>query len=266
MRISRMVFLLCAVFPLLSLAGNAQVDLESSDCIYLPAAEPMYGDRLAWGVFGSVNITDHRMSAATLPGELFFESGSGITSSIGVLGDIPLYQRYLALQLRVGYHNYNHRPMTTAEAVINRPVQGGNGYEETTGYVQRVSGVRLSSLAIEPLLRFRPTQQLALMAGGHAGFVLNASYEHRETVTSPDNGVFTDTGTRARVLFSGDLPNAASLEMALVGGISYSLPMNRRRSWFFVPEILYTVGLTDIASDTPWSVNSVRFGVSFVSM
>ncbi len=265
MTVFRMAFLLCVVFPLFSIVGSAQQSYRDESPVMDPSLPNwQYGDQPSWGVFGSVNITDHRMDAAALPGGLMFESGSGITSSIGVLGDVPLYRRYLALQLRVGYHNYNHRPMTDVRNIVGKPV--GGGYEETEGSIRRVSGVRLSSLAIEPLLRFRPTHHLSLMAGGHAGFVLNASYERREEVISPENGVFMDTRTRARVLFSGDLPDAASLEVALVGGISYSLPMNRRHSWFFVPEILYTIGLTDIARDTPWSVNSVRFGVSFVSL
>ncbi len=223
----------------------------------------VFGDRLSWGVFGDVNLAMHRADFRVLPGVPGccprFESGSGVAFSAGVLGDIPIVSR-LAVQLRAGY--YRNDALLTAlehEPVVVDAVSVDGVFEHTVR-------ARLSLVAVEPLLRFQPTNELSVFAGGRIGIVLGATYEQREVISEPASGVFTDTRTRERNVFSGDIPNASSVEAALVGGIGYALPLNRRRTLFLVPEVLYSFGLTDVVNELDWSASSLRAGVAVVFM
>ncbi len=228
-------------------------------------ADPVarFGNEPAWGVFSDVHFTMHRADFRVLPGVPGccpqFESGNGLAFSAGLLGDIPFSSR-LAVQLRAGY--YRHDALLTAlehEQVVVNGVAVDGVFEHT---VQ----ARLSSVALEPLLRLQPTDALSVFAGGRIGVVLGAAYEQREAIRDPASGVFTDTRTRERNVYAGDLPDAASVEAALVGGISYALPLNRRHTTFLVPEVFYSYGLTDVVSSLSWSASSLRAGVSVVFM
>ena len=251
---------LIAAFFLLSVCAVAQT--EDRDDGLQPAPEPIFGDLFSWGVSGSLNFTSHYTDFPASPAEPDFADGSGTTFSVGAFADIPLSSLF-ALQCRVGYHNHN----TTLSAEEDAGVSMIND-ELVLILVGHTRNVSLSSLAIEPLLRFRLTRALSLLAGGRAGLVLVSDYEHREEILYPADFVFQDTGSPVRTA-SGDLPDAASVEAAFVGGVGYAFPLRDIFSGsdlFLIPEITYSLGLTDVVKTSSWSVHSVRLGLSLAYM
>ena len=63
---------------------------------------------------------------------------------------------------------------------------------------------------------------------------------------------------------SGDIPQILSFQMGAVAGISYHLPANSEKTMWICPEIYYSLGFTDIAEATPWTVNTLFVGLTFI--
>ena len=67
-------------------------------------------------------------------------------------------------------------------------------------------------------------------------------YSAAETITQPDGaGTFidsngNDTHSRIRNVSSGEIPNPSTLQLGIVGGISWRFPLNRRGTLVLAPE------------------------------
>jgi outer membrane protein OmpA-like peptidoglycan-associated protein len=233
--------------------------------IILCAAQASAQERSAFGLFGHFGLNMHTANFQKLPGVPNccprFEEGSGTGVSFGALYELPLAELF-ALQLRAGYQSLNGE-LTAAE-----PTTVLHEGSATAGEFIHYLDATLATVGIEVLPGFRVMDALRINVGLGAGMVLTRNYDQREEISKPDGaGTFldslgNDTRSRVRNKFSGEIPTASSFRLALLGGISYSLPLNAGRTLFLSPEALYSFGLTPVASDLEWSVHSLRLGVA----
>lgn len=79
---------------------------------------------------------------------------------------------------------------------------------------------------------------------------------------SPSTGVFPNGATVRNEFIDQPIPESAALFAALMGGISYDVPLNSRKSLLLAPEILFSFGLTPVVSGLKWNSHSLRFGLA----
>ncbi|MBK9246654.1 MAG: OmpA family protein [Ignavibacteria bacterium] len=81
----------------------------------------------------------------------------------------------------------------------------------------------------------------------------------RETIVTPENVVFQNSGKSIRNEATGEIPELSKLQFAAVIGISYEVPIGSGA--FIEPDIRYALPLTSISGVT-WKVNNLQFGAS----
>lgn len=214
--------------------------------------------RSAYGVFGDLNLNIHQAEFAKLPGIPSccprYESGTGTGPSVGLFYELPIGE-WTALNLRAGYFVHNATLSTTESTTVIV----GNETQDAK-FEHRVDA-SLSSIGFEPLFGVRPAGPLTLHIGGRLGMILTKQFSQQETIVQPEDiGVF-ENGRRTRNDTTAEIPNAAGTEAAVIAGLSYELPLNRKRTFFLQPELLFSLGLTKVATDVDWNTGGIRFGV-----
>ncbi|TNE34053.1 hypothetical protein EP342_03275 [bacterium] len=226
-------------------------------------AEEPYNPRNSYGVFvgGGFNLHSADFKKfdgipSCCPG---YETGEGFGINFGIyystpMGDlIDLSLRAKYLQLGGLVSRIEHEEGTTL-----------SGNNQTLDFEHRFDA-SINSLALEPVLEFKLSDQFRLRGGFRIGYLLNGYLnEHLEEVVSPSNGLFTDENgntSRTRNSYTGDIPNLSSIEAAIMIGASYDLPLNDSYTLFLVPYIDMSLGLTSFVPDFGWTSNSIVGGL-----
>ncbi len=222
-------------------------------------------DKATYGVFGDFSLNQHNANFQGLPGVPSccprYETGSGTGPAFGGLYQLPLTSLF-DLQFRVAYRSLSGTLSETEQITVlqnGAPVKGAFKHTLASG---------ISTVGIEPMLGMKVIGDLRVNLGFSAGILLAKSYSQQEEIVQPDGaGTFldslgNDTHSRIRNQLTGTIPDASAIQVSALGGFSYPLPLNADRTIFLVPEILYSLGITRIASALTWNVNSIRFGVA----
>ncbi len=239
------------LLPLIFLLASAQAVLTQPADI---DDEPRPG----FGGFVDLNINFHSAEFAKLPGIPSccprYESGSGVGPTLGVFYEYP-FSRNLLLDLRVGYFSSGAVLSTVEETTVIL------GNEPGTAKFEHSVDADLSSVAIEPLFGYRLGSSLTLQLGGHVGYVLTKNFSQKETMLEPEDIGTFENGRRIRNDTGGVIPDASSIEAAIVAGGKLTFPLNGKRTLFLEPELLFSLGLTDVAESIAWKRNALRIGV-----
>lgn len=209
-----------------------------------------------YGVYGNLGLISHSADFRAFPGVPNccpkFQSGSGTGMSFGLLYEVPLSPAWW-LSLRAGYDDYSAKLTTRESELFSGGIQGEFEHRVTT---------TLSSLGLEAMIRFAPIRNLHIGGGLRAASVLSKDYSQVEVIVAPvDQGVFSN-GKSTRNDTSGTIPNASSLAINLLAGISYDLPLNAGGTLFLTPGIQYSLGMLPIISDYDWQANALQFGIA----
>ncbi|MBS1904944.1 MAG: hypothetical protein JSS75_14665 [Bacteroidetes bacterium] len=221
-------------------------------------------ERPAFGVYGDFSDNIHSADFQHLPGVPSccprYETGTGPGIAAGVLYSLPVATD-LMMQFRLGFQSIGATLSETEFTTVyhnSAPVQGA---------FTHTLDASISTLGLEPIVGWKVLGKLQLHLGMHAALLLAKSYTQQEQITQPDgSGTFldslgNDSHSRIRNQSSGTIPNASAFQAALITGISYSLPLNEQRTMELHPELMYSYGVTNIATSLQWKANSVRAGV-----
>ncbi|MFN8361052.1 MAG: OmpA family protein [Candidatus Kapaibacterium sp.] len=214
--------------------------------------------RTRYGIYGDFGLNTHSANFQKLPGVPSccprYEDGSGSGISLGALMEFPLAENML-LSMRVGYSSLNATLKTTEPlpVIINGQL--------TDIFSEHSVAATLSSVGIEPLVGYKVFGDMYLQLGGRLGLMMQKGYEQKEQIKDGYPGTFGD-GRRVNNELSGDIPNASGIAASLMFGGSYDLPLNKDRTFILAPEVFYSLGLNQIASDLDWKANTLRFGIA----
>ncbi|HET9135914.1 MAG TPA: hypothetical protein VFO76_04695 [Candidatus Kapabacteria bacterium] len=192
-----------------------------------------------------------------------YGSGSGNTIGLGFLSLFPLTNQF-EIGVRGGYEKATGILSRTEETTVfnNGPV---------TGAFEHTLNVTMTDIIIEPMLGYRLINGLIVHLGISTRILLSTTYDQAETIVKPqDAGTFldstgSDTHSRIRNQYSGEIPGVSSLQFALTPSIAYRLPLDNEGSFFLQPELSYVFGLTSIGKDLDWKVNSFRLSLAIVT-
>ncbi|MFN8359382.1 MAG: OmpA family protein [Candidatus Kapaibacterium sp.] len=222
-------------------------------------------ERPAYGVYGDFALNFHTASFRQLSGIpnccKEFDSGSGSGFSLGALYQFSL-ARKLTMQLRGGYQQFSAELITPEATTI---FSGGGAAD---GEFEHHLTATLSTVGVEPILGYRLFGRVNLHAGFRVGMLMSKGFRQYEQITKPvDAATFLDSagkdsGRRLRNEFSGDIPDAQSLQLSAIIGASMKVPINSSRTLFLAPELFYTLGLTNVARDLSWKANTLQLGIA----
>lgn len=217
--------------------------------------------RPAYGLFGHIGYNVHKATMTNLPGipsccPVEYSSGGGFAFGGGLFYSFPISEN-MEISLRATYLNLSGS-MIYDEAKYFAG-QDGDGYD---GNIEHYLEGTVSSIGLTPLLGFRLSDYLTVSGGLRIG-IMSSQYEQWEKITDPSWGVFLEEDARIRNNYSGDIPaeaNPGSIDLALVAGIGYDLPLNNSHTLFLTPEAFVSAGLGPVADN--WSVNSLYGGAA----
>lgn len=244
-------FLVLTIILILNLSLNAQEYLDKAT-----------DNRTAFGLFGGVGLNQH---SADFVGVDFpqvpsccprYETGMGIGFNAGLLLDLPMSNQ-LTLQFRGMYKNLNGTLSKDEETYVSTP--DGSGTEGT--FEHSVEGT-FATAGLNALLGFRVSDYFLLSAGLSGAYLLDKGFSQKEELTEPSFGTFYGTNKRVRNEYSGDLAQPVSVQLGLVVGGAYYLPLNGPETIYLVPEVYYTYGLTDFAENVKWNANQLSGGIA----
>jgi outer membrane protein OmpA-like peptidoglycan-associated protein len=218
--------------------------------------------RPAYGLFFNLGLNNHSAEFTGLEGIPSccprYETGSGLGYNLGLLYSFPVMNGW-DLQIRGLYTNLSALLSQTEPVAVAGP--DGHSY---SGQFEHSIDASITSFGIAPLMGYRLTDELTLNVGLRAGMLMEKSFASKEEIKEPGFGVFEDTKTRTRHVYQQDIPSASAIDLALLGGISYKLPISANSEWLLVPEVFYSYGLAPIASGLTWRANTISGGVALV--
>lgn len=212
------------------------------------------------GIFIGGNRNQHRVNFfefATYPSpnSPFAESeknptplqeGDGFGLYGGLMGELPIFP-WLKISARASVVQHNAQLRAVAERF---PVGTADGAIDSALF-QRTVDVNLANAGLQLLLGFQPFEHFSLYIGGRADFAFQKTYRQAEIMLEPDYGRF-ESGSRVRnVRAEREIQDmrylgVANLNVALMGGIGYELPLNAAHSLTFAPEAFYSRGIATI--------------------
>ena len=246
--------------------NNNNLFTQSSNSTVTDSVEYLQGPwqtRLNYGLTGAVGINSHFADFKGLEGVKSccpgYETGSGLNINGSLFMNIPLSQD-LELSTRLGYYDLSgviSREESTTIANLN----GGS----SQGSFEHSIDATLASVNLQLLLAYRLTDQIRINAGIRGGTFISNTFKQKEQITNPSNGVFTDVNGnnlgRIRNQAEGDIPNISAIELAMMGGISYDLPLNSSNTIFLVPEAMLGYNVTSFINNFGWNALTLSGGI-----
>ncbi len=222
-------------------------------------AEGPYAPRTTYGLFGGGNFNLHTADfkgfkgyESCCPG---YETGSGFGLNFGGFVAFPITDK-MDLTFRAVYTGLSAEISRTEDELL-----GGNNGSVDGQFEHRIDAV-LNSAGLQALVGFKLSDQLRLHGGFRAGYMLASKFSQVEEIVSPDYGVFMDTKSTTRNVYNDkEIPDASTIEAALMAGITYDLPLNSSYTFFLVPEAFFSFGLTSFAPDMGWQANYFGAGI-----
>lgn len=215
--------------------------------------------KLRYGGFFSYGLNLHNGNFNQLPGVPNccnnFNSGTGLGLTLGALVEYPFTYDIFA-QGRLGFNTLSG--VFREKEATNIIVDGVS----VPGIFEHELESSISNIEIQILATYRAVSELYFNGGLKVGYILAKSFNQSEILIEPkDRGTFLD-GTRIRNQYSGDIPEANNTFLGLTLGAHYSLPLNKRKSYYLQPEIYYSYYPTKVVKDLSWNIQTLRAGIS----
>ncbi|MFC2130269.1 OmpA family protein [Bacteroidota bacterium] len=218
-----------------------------------------------YSIYGGLNLNYHSAQFSKLknipnccPN---FETGFGNGLNFGIGYSYPL-DEYLRLNLRLGYSvlDAELRKIEGTQVILNGDPQSGE--------FEHIINTEISNIGIEPTVSWKVYDQLSIFGGFRIALASNYYYDQYEKIIKPEgkatfiDSLGNDTHSVFRNKSDGDIPDVNSLQMFFQTGLSYDLPLNNDKSFVLSPEILLSLGITQLVDGIDWRANSLTFGVS----
>jgi hypothetical protein len=127
--------------------------------------------------------------------------------------------------------------------------------------IEHTLNVNLSTIAVEALASVRLWKRFSVYAGAQGALLAERKYAIREQILEP-NDITYASGQRTYNAASGELPFVNPLQVSLVSGIAFEVPVNRQGTILPTLEAFYTYGLTSPVPGADWRISSFRAGLS----
>ena len=211
------------------------------------------------GVFASYNLNQYHSEFSQLPNVPNccpqFTNGEGSGFGAGLYYEMPFTPR-LSLQFRLAYLSLagDFSEIEYEQIIYNDELTDAN--------IRHDLNIDLSTLSLGLYFRYKFFEGLSFLGGINGGYPIQKGFSQQEVLVQPkDYGTF-ENGSRIRNVQEGDIEDITSLLILAEIGLSYDVPLNKRQSFYLVPEMFYSFGINDVISAEKWLVSSFRVGLS----
>lgn len=220
--------------------------------------------RMFVGGYAGLGLNFHNATFGALPGVpsccAEYQNATGMAPVFAGLIEVPVI-RDLRVQARLGYTSLGAL-LSTTEVIGNEPVLDDGPVPTPTRQdveVEHSLDASLATIFLEPTVGYQIFERFWASAGVRGGYMINPTYEQKETLYQPEGYTFLD-GSAIRNESSGTIPEVNSFQIHAAVGLSYELLTNSTFS--LVPEVRYYLPLTRISS-VDWAVQTFQIGVAF---
>jgi outer membrane protein OmpA-like peptidoglycan-associated protein len=240
---------------------RAQSDTSSTsrinfDDLTADADKPLF---LRYGIFGGVNFNYHNVNFVEFAGVPTCCSSNYSDASImswhgGFLFESPFTGSRLGWSVRASYTNLSialskTEPLNAQTLTGPQPVP-----------IQHTKNLTLGLLGLEPMLTYRVLDGLTLYAGIRAGYFLQRSFDYVERIpdTTLINFLVDGQSKQTRnVIPTREIPNMNTINLSLLGGISYEIPLDANGKWLVAPEAFFAWGGLPLGNLTQPAANLI---------
>lgn len=268
--ISTLVFLVCTVsamaqkdnVPSTESPQQRSAAKEAATKVVVATPEPVVTKATSWwalGAHGGANLSMHSPAFSGLPGVPSccpeYTSGSGGGFYGGLESDFPISPAVTML-VRLSYNSNSG----TFEATEPTTVRVNNTAISTS--FKHTLTTTTSGVIVEPAVEWRVTGGLGLVGGLRVGVLTSGSYDQRETFTDPSIPYeYLTTNSATNNPSSGTITQLNTLQLGVLLGARYHLPLNSENTFELVPEAYFAPMFTKNVSGMDWSTSSIRFGL-----
>lgn len=217
---------------------------------------------LRYGVFGEYGFDQSYANFNKLEGIPnccpSFEGGSGNGISLGIIIRSK-YSDLFGYGLRSGFSTYsgNMSSIELTQIITSSSIVEGRFEHNMLG--------NYSSFSFDPFIDYIPYENFKVFTGLRFAYSLSEEYKQKETIVG-NIGSFVDPITklplgRVRNAFEGHIPNASTINIYGIMGLSYDLPLNKTQNYVLSPTISYYYNVNSLVDNSSWKINSVRIGV-----
>ena len=261
-----LIVLFCAFLP--SLLGTDSLVAQGSDTTGIETVASRdsilkhrtFPERWRLGVFFSFNLNSYvANNMSGLPGVPNccpgYEGGNGVGVAVGGLFEYPFDKRF-SLGARLYLATYNGALKDEEYTTVDV-----NGMAADAIFEHRINA-DIWTVAIEPVAMFNVTPDFSIFAGLRGDYAFKKNFHQQERILSPDEIVYDDNGSKERLTFEGEIPDATSFYGSVVAGASYDIKLGKADEWVISPEVMLWYGPTPIMADESWKINGLRLGIS----
>jgi hypothetical protein len=228
--------------------------------------------KFSLGVYGGFGADLNNVNFLELPTSAIFSPRTGGTNepaafaggtTIGTFaaGIVVEYQitDQVSVGLRGNYATQNANLLTTSKYRVGR---SDGTFDD--GMSEFTLNSTVQFIGIEPMVGYNLFEGLNVHIGARLNLLIGSNYTQKETLLAPSDGGFFASGGRVRNERTGVLPNAASLAVAPLAGLSYNINLTDRL--VLTPEAFFALGIMPIVTDLPttaaWTTSSARVGIA----
>ncbi|MBM2815841.1 MAG: OmpA-like protein [Ignavibacteria bacterium] len=208
------------------------------------------------GLFGGYSANQHIASFSKIEGTPFccpkFESGTGSGFTLGTLIDIHLWN-ILLFGIRADYTIHDGILKDTEKIFLSDTKSG----QSVSGEMTHTIDSKISTFGGQLIFGINLFADLKLFLGGRAGYIITKTFTTKSEITKPSNFPL-----RYDTLISGDIPNTAFALFSLLGGLSYDIPLNPKKTMSLTPYLNIQFGLNNISTNLTWKTNSFIAGLA----
>ncbi len=180
--------------------------------------------------------------------------GSGTAFLFGASFELPL-DRAVIFNSRLLFGRFSGTLQADEEELVTR------NFDTVRATFRHTLELAQPALLFEEMIGYTPIDQLYLLGGIRAEFMVGGTFSQREEIVSPD-GIRYENETRERLVLDGDIPLEKQGNVSFLLGLRYDLPLNPAGDLILSPELLFWYGMSDLVSSRELTMNGLRVGVT----
>lgn len=187
-----------------------------------------------------------------------YTGGNAVGLALGLVYIYP-FDESLGLRVIATYDDFSSLFEETNAG--GNVVQGQNGNAFTGTYISRFTGDNSLSAVSFNFAPYYKVDDLYLNLGLKSSYLLSATADIKEEISSPGDIVFAsgpDSNRRIRGERSFDIENTNNFQFFINPSIAYKFPISKKIDAF--PEIGYNIAITNVIDN--WKANHLFAGVS----
>ena len=183
-----------------------------------------------------------------------YDDGSGSAFVLGATFELPL-ESSIVFNSRLLYGHFGGTLEADELELVTRD------FDTVRATFRHTLELSQPALLFEELIGYKPVEQLYILGGIRAEFMVGGSYSQKEEIISPD-GIRYENDTRERLVLAGEIPLEKQGNVSFLLGARYDLPLNSRKNLVLSPEMLYWHGMSDLVSGRDLTMNGFRIGLA----